>query len=272
MKKLLYCFIILLISSPIYAQQNYSFKSIKTFEAGYDAPVKDNRVYNSTFDKSIARFIWCEITLDNKQYDISDQSYITKWKFFNPDGSERGVVNGKWNIKKEWTTTWNEGAWGWDESGNWKPGTYKVVFYLDDDYIAQTSFTIVDYSASPSISFIDIKFFESEITPVDVKDRVYKNSFDKNTSRYIFYQIGVNNLKYNLNDITVDIKARYYNPDGSIRGEPASTFNISSDWKTADLWSGWGWDEAGNWPTGNYKVEIYYQDNLFAEGYFTIRD
>jgi|WetSurMetagenome_2_1015567.scaffolds.fasta_scaffold209765_2 hypothetical protein len=270
MKKLLLFVFFLFISTNIFAQQNVSFVSIKTFEAGYTAPDKGNRVYKSNFLQSESRYIWCEINLSNKLYEVRDQFCKAKWIYYNSDGTERGRTSADWNINKEWSTTWHQHGWGWDEPGNWPLGTYRIDFYLDDYFVAETSFTIIDAIYRPEISFISLKFFEGGDVPVDRDKRIYLKNFDKSNTRRIYYEIGINNLDYNKYDNPIELKAKYYRPDGTLFGEPVLNKTIPPDWETADLWHGWGWAEPGNWGPGNYKVEIYYKNILFAEGYFTI--
>jgi len=270
MKKLLLSLLFLFLSVNIFAQQNIEFLSIKTFEGGLEQPAKESRIYKSTFNKNDTRYIWCEINLKNKLYDQSDQFYKAKWIYYDPDGSIRGTMDADWNIKKEWSETWHQGGWGWSESGKWPIGTYTIKFYLDDNYLTQTTFNISEFSSNPEITFISLKFFESGKVPDDLGNRIYAAKFNKSTTRYVYYEVNVNNLDYNLRENPVEITAKYYLPDGSLFGSPVSNTNLSSSWETAKIWHSWGWAEPGNWEPGNYKVELYYLNSLFAEGYFTI--
>jgi hypothetical protein len=46
--------------------------------------------------------------------------------------------------------------------------------------------------------------------------------------------------------------------------------DILAEWEYADIWSGWGFDEPGNWPVGTYRVEIWFGKAKVGEGTFTI--
>jgi hypothetical protein len=122
------------------------------------------------------------------------------------------------------------------------------------------------------LQFESVKFFEGPFTAPPEAQRQYMNRFPKSTTRYIFFNVGAKNLLYRSRTQRPLVIGRFYKPDGSFMGEGKVDVDIPSDWESTDLWSGWGWDEKGNWPIGNYRVDILFGNSKVGEGYFSVYD
>jgi hypothetical protein len=122
------------------------------------------------------------------------------------------------------------------------------------------------------LQFESVKFFEGPYTAPPEAQRQYTNRFSKSTTRYIFFNIGAKNLLYRNRAQKPLVIGRFYKPDGSFMGEATVNVDIPSDWESTDLWSGWGWDDKGNWTPGNYRVEIFFGNSKVGEGYFSVYD
>ena len=121
-----------------------------------------------------------------------------------------------------------------------------------------------------TVIFKDLKFFESGYTAPETANRVYSTRFSKSATRYVFYQVRLENKLWKIRDNPIKVHAKYYYPDGSIMGEPVLEYTIPSDWEIAELHHGWGWREAGEWSQGKYRVELFIDGNQVAMDYFTI--
>jgi hypothetical protein len=131
-------------------------------------------------------------------------------------------------------------------------------------------FSPIILHAQNDVDFIGVKLFETGYDAVPQSERVYSTHFSKSNTRYIFYEAEVRNNLYNVRSNTVKIYAEYYKADESLFGDPAFEYTIPSDWSTAYLWQGWGWNEPGNWETGRYKVVLFIAGKRLTEIYFTI--
>ena len=72
---------------------------------------------------------------------------------------------------------------------------------------------------------------------------------------------------------TYEMKRYWYNPGNDYYTYTTTytiTFNTTSDNMTV-YGSGWGNDDPGHWPAGQYKWEYYYDDWLIYTKYFTIK-
>jgi len=126
--------------------------------------------------------------------------------------------------------------------------------------------------AASDFEFVEMKFYESGYVSQDASLRKYATAFPKSTTRYVWCQVDLKNLKFGSGDHTHKITWQYYNPDGTLRGEMTSDFPIKSDWYTAWHQHGWGWEEPGGWPLGSYMSRIILDGIEVAKGNFTIYD
>ncbi len=266
---------------PLFAQ-DFTFKTMRFFEGGYNVPDEAQRRFTGQFPKSATRYVWCQIDVENRLHNVREQTHKVVWRYYNPDGTLRGEPGLDFRIKPEWYTAWIPYGWGWDEPGNWPVGTYRVEIWIDGQKMAQDLFTIYDDRASTSppiapeektfLQYESVKFFESGYTAPPKEQRRYTAQFPKSSTRYVFFEVGSKNLLYRNRTQRPLVSGRYYNADGSLRGEAKVNVEIPSDWENADLWSGWGKDEPGSWPVGTYRVEIWFASAKVGEGTFTIYD
>ena len=126
--------------------------------------------------------------------------------------------------------------------------------------------------AQNNISFQEIRFFESGVDAPPLSDRVYTTYFTTSESRYIYYELHVKNNLYNIRSNQVSIIAKYYKPDGTLMGEPVLNYTIPPEWDVAYLWHGWGWNNAGNWTPGTYRIVIYMDNVKITEALFSVYD
>jgi len=126
--------------------------------------------------------------------------------------------------------------------------------------------------AQNNVTYKSIKLFESGYNLVPQSERVYSTHFSKDETRYIYYEIELTNNLYSVRDNPISMTAKFYKPDGSLMGEPVLDYTILSDWETAYLWHGWGWQDAGNWETGTYRVVINIGNRRIAETLFSVYD
>lgn len=116
---------------------------------------------------------------------------------------------------------------------------------------------------------IALRFFESGEDDVDYDNLAYQTRFLSASSRYINWE-----LEFEFpplgEDLTVDIVSIYHWPDGSVMTEMTWPAELQTGWTTTWQSYGWGWSEAGNWPPGVYRVEVFAEGQRAASGSFVI--
>jgi hypothetical protein len=288
MKKIFISFcliaLIAILPAPLFAE-DFTFKSIRFFEAGDDAPEASQRVYMVQFPKSTTRFVWCQIDVENLLYNVREQTHKVVWRYYNSDSTLRGEMHSDFTIKPTWYTSWIQHGWGLDKPGNWLAGTYRAEVWIDGRKIGQDLFTIYDDVAmktaavGPSVddkiylTYKSVKFFEGPTNTPPPEENQYKNRFPKGTTRYIYFSVFGDNLLYKNRVHKPLIIGRYYKSDGTFLGEAKiDKVDVLTDWDEAELWTGWGWDAPGNWSLGTYRVEIIFGNTKVGEENFTIYD
>ena len=120
-----------------------------------------------------------------------------------------------------------------------------------------------------SIQFDLVRFFEKGREEVPFPERVYADTFDLATTRYVSWEL---HLKYpsSLERQAFAIQAVFYNTQGEEVGRiEEATF--AAPYRTNSFhYRGWGWPEAGYWPPGTYKVAFFINERRLGDGSFTI--
>lgn len=266
--------LVFIFPSLIFSQEGIIFKEIKFFEAGYESP-KENVTYSTDFSKEKTRYIWTRVFLKNLLYKKSDQSHTVLFKYYDYYDSLIAEFTTTINIKKELEEPYTSRGWGWQEPGNWKEGIYLVEVYIDDNFVGDKQFLIIEekylQEVDKTIQITGMKFWESPMdNPLPPDKRIYSDNFFQNETRVIYTTLEVKNLLYKKDDNNVNLYLKYYTPDGYLWGVPKISVTLNKDWEHADIYNGYGFDEEGNFTPGVYKVEAYYQGKLITYDYFEI--
>jgi len=116
----------------------------------------------------------------------------------------------------------------------------------------------------------EIKAFEQGKESIERDNRRYTDSFFKDSTRSIFLEAVFKNFYYNKSIHTHKLNYIWHNPDGSIRGKTDYTLEVKSEWDVFWYTAGWGWDDPGNWPLGEYAVEVFVDDQKIGEKKFSV--
>ncbi|MFB3885353.1 MAG: hypothetical protein ACE144_08985 [Thermodesulfobacteriota bacterium] len=280
-------FLLAILPVPLLAQEKtyLEFEFVKFFEGPYVAPSDAQREYKAQFPKSSTRYVFFLVGAKNLLYNNRAHRPEIVGRYYKPDGSFHGEGKVNVDIPPDWEKADLWGGWGWDKAGNWSVGTYRVEILFGNVKVAEASFSIYDDRAStttPPVSSVpsekvyleyrSVKFFESGATEPPASQREFKTDFPKSTTRYVYFLVETKNLLYRNRAHKPLVFGKYYNPDGSLRGEAKVNVDIPSDWEDAELWNAWGWEKPGNWPVGTYRVEIWFGSSKVGEGSFSIYD
>ncbi len=128
---------------------------------------------------------------------------------------------------------------------------------------------VEESSSSCDLTFKSVRFFEGDgITVPDLEDRVYKTYFKNSETRYVYYELYVENLKYGEENHTPFIKVVINDPDGEyFYTSKIENTEIESENQMYYLWNGFGYKEFSKWPLGKYKFQFYFLDKMVHEAY-----
>lgn len=280
------CFILLGLPGVSAAASNtIELIRIGFFEGRSDTliPEWDSPRIKSTFARASTRSIFALLQIRDLEKTAANRDRRVIVRFVRPDGTLLGENRLDLDLDHaakrellELTT-----SWGWDTPNHWDTGFYRVEVRLGDGTpIGESRFFIKAdtrfVTLTGGVRFEQIGFYEAgddgiELAPEDWPDDRLGNHFIGDEARYIYTMIRLRNLKWNIEEQNVKIHLYYYRPSGDMFGDPVIDYTIPADWETAELWNGWGWSEAGHWEPGQYRVELWLDDqHKIGQGYFDI--
>jgi hypothetical protein len=116
---------------------------------------------------------------------------------------------------------------------------------------------------------IDLSFFNGGFNAPPISDCRFALRFSQTNAQFIYYKLDlVNPWKHTSYNYL--ITARYYKPDNTLMCELKNEVKTIPEWQTFWHSDGWGWDEAGHWIPGTYRVEILADGEFLASDSFTI--
>jgi hypothetical protein len=124
------------------------------------------------------------------------------------------------------------------------------------------------------IEFVELGFFEGaeNIEAPEWDSQNFKSSFSNSRTRYIYTLINLKNNLWQIKQQEVYINVRYYHSDGRLLAEPIINAKVPADWEYANLWAKWGTEAADQWENGQYRVELWLNNNQkISEGFFQIK-
>jgi hypothetical protein len=121
----------------------------------------------------------------------------------------------------------------------------------------------------PGASFKEIKFFESGYTPPQLGGRTYQVQFDHRKSRFINWEVHFTCPSV-ASRVDFTIYATWYYPNGSIFANQSVPTYTDPGWTEPVYNSGRGWQRAGMWRRGTYRVDLFVNGNRITSGSFTV--
>jgi hypothetical protein len=121
----------------------------------------------------------------------------------------------------------------------------------------------------PGGSFKELKFFESGQTPPPLGGRTYLAQFNHRSSRFINWELHITSPPV-TSRVNFTVYSTWYNQIGTVfANETVNTF-ANPTWTETVVNSGRGWQRAGMWRRGTYRVDLYVNGSRIASGSFTI--
>ncbi len=263
------------LKNNITGSVSVEFSSMTFFESGAEYEDISDRAYTNIFEKQKSRYINTKLNFRNKLFNERDSKLNIVLKFFKPDGTYWNSISKSINISKDLDhATYERLGFGWGSAGNWDPGKYKVQVFMEGTYVAQSGFEIVNYSLSEKrigYEYKNVRFFESHDKYSGEIEVEYNSRFRRSDTRVIYPYILFKNSFFKIKDQRIKIRIIIYKPDGSRWGNIEKDISVSKDLDLASYdRAGWGWNKAGNWGIGRYKVEMFFDEIPVGESMFEI--
>ncbi len=136
---------------------------------------------------------------------------------------------------------------------------------------ADTSTVLVERVPSINATVVGLRFFETPVSDTPVDDRVYKSSFDKDTTRYVSWEF---TLAYpaHRTEATFLFETAVRDAAGRVIDLYSSSPTVEADWTGSYHQARRGQPAAGSWEPGWYSVTISIDDGEVATGWFEVTD
>ncbi len=248
---------------------NYKMHQIKVFGS------KENlffnvKKYRMVFDESESRYIYCEFAFYNKLFDEKDWDVEVKLICTNSKTNQQLCeLKKNLTIGQDTNIFYVREGWGTPDPGWWKAGKYRWQVYMNDVFVSETFFYIMDGGLvtndnNPYFNISAIKLFESTRTGLPINERTYIKTFGYNETRYINIELHLENLLNYSEHFPLELQFNFYNDAGQHKAFMQYFYNFTDKRNTIILDSGYGADSGGYWYKDRYTLEVIFMDQLIA--------
>lgn len=153
--------------------------------------------------------------------------------------------------------------------------TFRALGHLDPALALRYAESAGNAFPSPTSSTAGLRlvqemhFFESGHDLPAEHERTYATRFPQHGTRYVCTHLTLNN-PFQVADYRGEITVYYINPDGSRLGAPRDVLHLRQSQRKGSYTTGWGWQIAGRWPLGDYRIEVWVDNKLVGQSGFTI--
>ncbi len=258
---------------------NFRLKEMKTYSSPEWMAGKQKR-YRRVYDRSETTYIYTELALHNKMFDVQDWYIEVTLKAMAIKAGKKVELcslNVNRTISKEENVFYFREGWGNKKEGiYWKKGEYVWEAYVGDQLISSTRFFIEDVGAvskevNPYFEIESFKLFESGDIEEPENERTYYTQFDATETRYVFVELKIKNLVF-PEPWNCELTFNYFNSSHQLKGETIELKAFGSMDPTIALTTGWGSQNKGSWYPGEYTVELVFMDKLIAVVPFKVGD
>jgi hypothetical protein len=260
--------------------------SVRFYEAPFQGTPAAQRVYYSTFQRALTRYVYWQVDLSFPSLPAPVTLPIDA-VWYRQDGSVFArQSDDTLSFQAGWSTAFHVRGRGWNDFGNWPVGPYWVDLFVLGDRVANGAFSVADggagFAAAPPARPVNtfvptlnarvtsVKFFEAGGQAPRIADRTYRSYYPVSTTRYIYWEMHLAfPPAYQRQNFAVE--AIWYAPDGSVFAhQSGASFYVDQGWTTSDHDWGRGWDQPGQWPQGSYYVELLVNGTRVGYDRFTI--
>lgn len=248
---------------------NFKLRGLKVFGSKENLHHNEKK-YRLVYDAQEAKYIYCELSFFNKLFD--ELEWIAHIRFVCKDKisqKEICTLQKEVPVLKDKNIVYVREGWGTPKTGWWKPGSYIWEVYLEDELVGITPFHIVsgglvEEENNPYFDLQEIRLFESAAKGLPKEERVYLNSFNAATTRYVNVELKIKLLQEHPIEFPLELQFNFYNDAGQQKAFMSYYKEIRSLSDTFLLDTGYGADTPGYWFEDKYTLEVIFMDELIA--------
>ncbi|MCC5944891.1 MAG: AAA family ATPase [Bernardetiaceae bacterium] len=252
-------------------EQAYKFKSLKTY-ASTEWLADGMKRYRTVFEASETSYLYAELALYNKLYDVEDwevQITLKSYRIQAPNNREEICkINVTQKVSKDIPIFYVREGWGNHEKGAfWTRGDYIWEAYINGELAGSRPFYIenggiVTPEENPYFTIENIALYEGANQGVEKSERVYLSEFSATDTRYVWAELLIQNKQQE--DWFCEFVFNFYNSAGQLKGRTIELRRVSRNEGAITFATGWGSDGKGSWHYNHYRLEIVFMDKLIA--------
>ncbi|MCF8236592.1 MAG: AAA family ATPase [Saprospiraceae bacterium] len=258
-------------AGSIEREARYAFQDIKTY-ADTEWLANNRKRYRQVFDEGEVSYIYVELSLVNKAFELEDWDVTVELKCFRSDKRSKEICNLvlQRKIAASSSVAYIREGWGNKKVGLfWKPGAYLWEAWIDGKKVGTRYFYIQSSGQRPVeipgdyLELKSVRLYEASIEDQLEEERMYLKELDFSETKYVYVEVEFENqlpdLSWHLELIT-----RFFNESRELKGQVVKLMKIDPDQETIRLSVGWGTSTKGSWREGNYTAELIFMDRLIA--------
>ena len=114
---------------------------IRFFEGDKNMPPQENRTYKDRFPRLESRYIYWHLDITHQSFN-QRRYFNMQVIYYRPDGSIFGQSSRQSYIEPGWTSSWHNYGLGWEQSGQWPTGSYRVDVFVEQQKVTSGSFLV----------------------------------------------------------------------------------------------------------------------------------
>ena len=257
--------------------ENFKFRDIKTY-CSTEWLANNTKKYRSVFDEQEIAYLYCEVSLFNKQFDNKIWKLQMQLKCFDQENNEVCDLNCDRDVDVSDTIIYIREGWGVKTPGAyWKAGIYRWEAWIGEELVATKTFYVenvgmVRSGMNPYFKIETVKLYEGPDENTRSEDRKYYTVFNAMNTRYVWVEVNTRNLTRKSQDLPIELIFNFRTANGYLKGSVTKMFFIKPNDEAFTATIGWGSDIVGTWSRGEYYAEIIFMDELLASMPFEIGD
>ncbi|NJC25322.1 AAA family ATPase [Neolewinella antarctica] len=271
-------------------ESTYKFKELKAYNST-EYLWENVKKYRQVFDRFETAYIYAELSLYNKAFDLQDWSLKVELKCYlveNGDPTEICSLTIEKEVSKFDHLIYLREGWGNKRAGTfWKKGTYYWDAYVNGTKIGTKYFYVIEpndqaldegelewlnvEAAHKYLELKTVRLYEGPYDDVLEADRVYLKEFSVKETRYIYAELTFENLQPQ-EDWHFELFTRFQNEARELKGQIVRLQQIKKGQTTVVITAGWGAANPHLWWSDNYTANIVFLDRLLVSIPFIVDD
>ena len=250
----------------------YKFRELKVY-ASTEWLADNKKKYRQVFDRYETSYIYAELSLFNKFYDVQDWEADIVLKCYSIKRGRREIcsldLKGKKISKLDPVVYVREGWGNKTEGAFWKRGAYFWEAWIDGHKVGSKYFYVEDagkdfYAADGLYADIhSLRLYEGPYDDVPEEERVYLKKFSTEDTRYVYLEVMLHNELFGR-PWQCELFVKFYNDARELKGQVVRLQQINKNDEYIRLTAGWGSNVKGSWRKDRYTAELVFMDHLMA--------